>query len=250
MADIRKIAALYILLKLRRRQHTRRQRSWVHKVNLQRTQLGEFHNLLQELRLDDNRFQWYLRVTGNPVWGQDLKAGYELQALHLCCGALVYLSPAPANSGSQFYNYKGAYSLVLLAVVDAQYCFRIIDVGGYGRTSDGGILANSTFGQALRAGTLQLPADRTLWRMYRRALEVQVNVAEKCVKATCVLHNFLRRTSTPSRGNHPAAEVEPLPGLGRVAANFSAREAVRVRETFTSYFSAEGAVLWQDSKLA
>ena len=234
----------------------------------------------------------------------------------LCCGALdgkhVTLK-APANTGSMYFNYKGTFSLVLLAVVDAQYRFRIIDVGGYGRTSDGGILANSAFGQALRSGPLQLPPDQPLpgadhrgpqphvfvadeafplrknlmrpfpgrmlppdrrvfnyrlsrarlvvecafgilssqWRVYRRPMEVQPEVAERCVKATCVLHNFLRRSSqTPAgRGSMPVAigEVEPLPGLGRIAANNSAREAVRVRETLTSFFSAEGAVSWQDS---
>uniref|UniRef100_A0A8C5E5J3 Zgc:194221 n=1 Tax=Gouania willdenowi TaxID=441366 RepID=A0A8C5E5J3_GOUWI len=225
---------------------------------------------------------------------------------------MLSLKPPPPKSGSMFYNYKETYSLVLLAVVDANYCFRVIDVGGYGRTSDGGILANSTFGQALRAGTLPLPADQTLpgayhrgpqphafvadeafplrknlmrpfpgrnipreqkifnyrlsrarmvvedafgilssqWRMYRRAMEVRVDVAEKCVKETCVLHNFLRHTSTTARVNNPTAEVEPLPGLGRVAANYSGREAIRVREVFTSYFSAEGAVPWQDSRLS
>ncbi len=44
-------------------------------------------------------------------------------------------------------------------------------------------------------------------------------------------------------------EVEPLPGLGRLAANNSAREAIRVWETFTSYFSTEGTVPWQDTML-
>ena len=95
----------------------------------------------------------------------------------LCCGAIdgkhVVLK-APANSGSQFFNYKGTFSIVLLAVVDADYCFRVIDVGGYGRTSDGGILANSEFGQALHAGNLQLPADRA-----HRALHINIFLKKK-----------------------------------------------------------------------
>ena len=41
------------------------------------------------------------------------------------------------------------------------------------------------------------------------------------------------------------SEVEPLPGLGRVGANNSAREAIRVRETFSAFFSTEGVVPWQ-----
>ncbi|XP_035597440.1 uncharacterized protein LOC118361534 [Oncorhynchus keta] len=44
---------------------------------------------------------------------------------------------APPCSGLQFYNYKGKYSVVLLAVVDAIYCFRVVDVGAYGKGSDG-----------------------------------------------------------------------------------------------------------------
>ena len=70
------------------------------------------------------------------------------------------------------------------------------------------------------------------------------------MKATCVLHNFMRRTTPPPialRENIPVGEVDPLPGLGRVAANNSVREAIRIREAFTSYFSAEGTVPWRDN---
>ena len=64
MADITTVAALYLLYKSQKRWKTTRHRVWVHEVLRRRTELGEFHCLLQELRLDDDRFQWYLRLTG------------------------------------------------------------------------------------------------------------------------------------------------------------------------------------------
>ncbi len=40
-------------------------------------------------------------------------------------------------------------------------------------------------------------------------------------------------------------EVSALQDIRRVGSNNPAREAIRVRESYTSYFSAEGAVPWQ-----
>ena len=59
----------------------------------------------------------------------------------------------PANSGAEYYNYKGFYSLVMLALVDFDYKFTFINVGCQGRISDGGVYNNS----AIENGTLNLP---------------------------------------------------------------------------------------------
>ncbi|XP_049944325.1 uncharacterized protein LOC126426454 [Schistocerca serialis cubense] len=46
----------------------------------------------------------------------------------------------PVGSGSEYYNYKGSFSIVLLAVVDASYNFLYADIGCQGRISDGGCM--------------------------------------------------------------------------------------------------------------
>ena len=82
-----------------------------------------------------------------------------------CIGAIDgkhIVIQAPSLSGSYYYNYKGTYSVVLLAICDAHYRFTIVDVGDAGRQNDSGVLYNSTFGQALESGTLCLPSASDL----------------------------------------------------------------------------------------
>lgn len=51
---------------------------------------------------------------------------------------------APPDCGSDFFNYKGTNSLILLAVVDDDYCFSYINIGANGRCSDGGVFQSSS----------------------------------------------------------------------------------------------------------
>ncbi|KAJ8958212.1 hypothetical protein NQ314_006437 [Rhamnusium bicolor] len=65
----------------------------------------------------------------------------------------------PFHSGSNFYNYKGSFSIIIFAWVDDQYCFEYIDVGANGRASDGGAYAKSTLKSALENNALNIPSN-------------------------------------------------------------------------------------------
>jgi hypothetical protein len=54
---------LLLLLLVYRRCWPLRRRTWVHEIIRKRQELGEFHRLVQELRLDQQRFLQYFRMT-------------------------------------------------------------------------------------------------------------------------------------------------------------------------------------------
>ncbi|CAG7829669.1 unnamed protein product, partial [Allacma fusca] len=66
------------------------------------------------------------------------------------------------NSSSVYYNYKGYFSVVMLAVCDANYSFTYANVGAVGSESDGGIFRRSKFGEKMMTNNLALPPDKLL----------------------------------------------------------------------------------------
>ena len=69
---------------------------------------------------------------------------------------------APYNSGSQFHNYKGTFSMCLMALCDANYKFIYVDIDQYGSNADGGIFQRSVFGSRFLRRDLGIPPPKVI----------------------------------------------------------------------------------------
>ncbi|XP_023310997.1 putative nuclease HARBI1 [Anoplophora glabripennis] len=79
-----------------------------------------------------------------------------------CIGAIDgkhIVIKAPQNSGSDYFNYKKDNSIILLALVDHDYCFTYIDVGAKGRASDGGVWQHCSLRHAIETRDLNIPLN-------------------------------------------------------------------------------------------
>jgi len=68
----------------------------------------------------------------------------------------------PNKTGSLYHNYKGFFSMVLMAVCDAKYKFVLFDFGQYGSNNDSGVLLNSKMGEQLERNEMHIPDAITL----------------------------------------------------------------------------------------
>lgn len=69
----------------------------------------------------------------------------------------------PSNTGSMYFNYKKEFNIVLLALVNAEYRFITVDIGAYGKNSDGGIFRASKLGQGIINKKLNIPPEKELF---------------------------------------------------------------------------------------
>jgi len=223
---------------------------------------------------------------------------------------------APPKTGTEFFNYKGYFSIVLLAIVDAQYKFVAVDIGAKGSQSDGGILKNSAFGKKIAENAFHIPEKEVFlpmgenlpfyilgdeafplqmnimrpypgrktdkeqrvfnyrlsrarrvvenafgilsnrFRIYHTTINTSVEVADKIVKATVVLHNFLimrkDHSGMPTCSNDVDGEIpaiNPLDGVAATGSNNYSKQAADIRNSLKAYFNGEGSVPWQEARV-
>lgn len=107
----------------------------------------------------------HMKTPTEDSWKMIAKQFYEKWNFPNCLGAIDgkhIRIKCPPHSGSMFYNYKQFFSIVLQAVADPNYRFTTIDVGGYGKQSDGGTFHVSSLYNLLQAEALNIPSNDVL----------------------------------------------------------------------------------------
>ena len=81
-----------------------------------------------------------------------------------CIGAINRKHVAiecPKLSGTQYFNYKSFFSVVLLAICNAKYCFTYVDFGQYGNTNDSSVLRSSDLYKVIEENKFNVSFNRT-----------------------------------------------------------------------------------------
>ena len=236
------------------------------------------------------------------IWRASEKIFKEKWSIPHCVAAIngkhVHIK-APPHRGSEFFNYKKYNSVVLLVLVDANKRFITVDVGQYGRVSDGTVFANSNIAMRLASQNIGLSPDENLggvplpfivigdeafplkkylmrpyprsarrlseaerifnyrlsrsrntvenafgilantWRKYQHPFECRVQLCDKLILATVVLHNYILETPTETNPALGEEQTNPLVRLHVAATTNSTREALDVRNSFMEYFMSD-----------
>ncbi|XP_029340971.1 uncharacterized protein LOC115033105 [Acyrthosiphon pisum] len=106
--------------------------------------------LKEEIKIPKNPHEWKLiEKEFSEVWN-----------FPHCCGSMDgkhIVIQSPIHSGSEYINYKGTFSVVLFALVDANYNFLYANIGCQGIISDGGVFKNTSLYKSIEEDQLMLP---------------------------------------------------------------------------------------------
>ena len=111
--------------------------------------------------IQDEFTREYLKCPTTPDEWKELEREFRIRwnvphALGALDGKHVALKK-PKNSGALYHNYKGFFSIVMLALVDGQYKFRWVDVGTEGSCSDSQIFNASQPKRRIEDGRIGFP---------------------------------------------------------------------------------------------
>lgn len=110
-------------------------------------------------------FSYFQLPNDENAWKKEASAFKDIWNFPNCIGAIdgkhVNITQPP-GSGSLYYNYKKNFSILLMAIVNANYEFLMIDVGANGRASDAGFFSQTKFFSALKNNELKIPAPEPL----------------------------------------------------------------------------------------
>ncbi|CAI6347335.1 unnamed protein product [Macrosiphum euphorbiae] len=242
-------------------------REWVHAINKKRETLGEFHRLVPELKKDTKRFHMYFRMTMEEfdflhelikpdIYKQNTQFRRAVSTEERLAVCLRFL--ATGNSFRSIgFNYRLGFSTVreiVKEVCDAIWnrLGPIVmpppteEIRNYLGDNEPNKIFNYRLSRARPVVENAFGILAARWRCFRGHLEVQPEIVDKIVLASCCLHNMLCADNAFEPDNEslqlPEAALLNLDPLRRN----STREAFQVREKFRDYFNSDaGSVVWQ-----
>ncbi|KAJ8875254.1 hypothetical protein PR048_023149 [Dryococelus australis] len=105
-------------------------------------------------------FVFQIPATGKKNWLETAHQFETMWQFTNCVGCMDgrhVLLNKPPGSGSLFYNFKETFSVVLFAVVNANYEFMHLHSGVNGSVTDSGVLKHTNFYENFVSGKLNLP---------------------------------------------------------------------------------------------
>ncbi|XP_069588343.1 uncharacterized protein [Ranitomeya imitator] len=115
--------------------------------------------------LRDTLHQEYILNSTMDIWLQSAENFEKLCHFPNCLGAVdgkqICISK-PTGSGSEYFNYKKYFSMVLMAIADANCKFIAVDIGAYGQSNDSRVFKTSPMGRRLYGDSYDFPPARPL----------------------------------------------------------------------------------------